>query len=259
MISPAASSPEVRQRMLNVHRRDTRPEKAFRRAAHELGLRYLVDVPPIAGVRRRADLVFRATRVAVFVDGCFWHSCPTHGTSPKANGDWWAVKLSGNAARDRDTDRRLADEGWTVFRVWEHDEPQAAARRLAFLVKEKGRVTSTSQSRSSVPGPTHASEASASTSIPAGERAICAPRLRRGGDAVHQDDGPCPARSAPADRRDDRRRRVGDPTLGAGCSRQEGPSGCMHLDGAGVARQYSSHDSHGTRQSIHRGRQPPGS
>lgn len=81
-------------------------------------------------MRRRADLLFPRRRTAVYVDGCFWHSCPVHATRPKNNAEWWAAKLAGNVARDRDTDARLAEAGWVVVRVWEHEEPAAAADRV---------------------------------------------------------------------------------------------------------------------------------
>jgi DNA mismatch endonuclease (patch repair protein) len=111
-------------------RRDTAPELAVRRELHRRGRRFFVDRPPLAGLRRRADLVFPRRRVAVYVDGCFWHSCPVHATRPKNNADWWAAKLAANVARDRDTDDRLAAAGWTVVRVWEHEDPVAAADRV---------------------------------------------------------------------------------------------------------------------------------
>jgi DNA mismatch endonuclease (patch repair protein) len=85
-------------------------------------------------MRRKADLVFSSARVAVFVDGCFWHACPDHGTQPKHNAAWWAEKIATNAERDRDTDRRLAADGWIVVRVWEHEVPEAAAARVAEAV-----------------------------------------------------------------------------------------------------------------------------
>jgi DNA mismatch endonuclease (patch repair protein) len=106
--------------MQSARRRDTAPELALRRRLHSLGYRYFVDRAPLPGLRRRADLLFPRRRVAIYVDGCFWHSCPEHGTLPKANADWWADKLRGNWDRDRDTDDRLATAGWTVVRVWEH-------------------------------------------------------------------------------------------------------------------------------------------
>jgi DNA mismatch endonuclease (patch repair protein) len=104
---------------------------ALRRALHAMGLRYWVDRPPLTDLRRRADLVFPRARVAVYIDGCFWHSCPEHGTSPKASGAWWRAKLEANRARDADTDRRLDEAGWMTLRVWEHENPVVAAHRVA--------------------------------------------------------------------------------------------------------------------------------
>ena len=104
---------------------------AVRRLVHAAGLRYRVDVRPVKEVRRKADLVFPRAKVAVFVDGCFWHGCPEHGSSPKANAAWWRDKIEANVRRDRDTDARLTDAGWCVVRIWEHDDPQWAARRIA--------------------------------------------------------------------------------------------------------------------------------
>jgi DNA mismatch endonuclease (patch repair protein) len=117
-------------------RRDTKPEFALRRAVWQRGFRYRVDVAPIPGLRRRADMVFSRARVAVYVDGCFWHSCPEHATVPKANRDWWVAKLGANVERDRDTDRRLKEAQWTVVRVWEHEDPEEAAARVASYVVE---------------------------------------------------------------------------------------------------------------------------
>jgi DNA mismatch endonuclease, patch repair protein len=115
-------------------RRDTKPELAVRRAVWALGLRYRVDVAPVKGGRRRADMVFPTERVAVYVDGCYWHRCPQHGTLPKANAAWWLAKLEANVARDRDTDERLAEAGWTVIRIWEHELPLDAAARIHAVV-----------------------------------------------------------------------------------------------------------------------------
>jgi len=111
-------------------RRDTAPELALRRELHRRGRRFFVDRAPVPGQRRRADLVFPRLRVAVFVDGCFWHGCPTHGRVPRSNGHWWADKLARNTARDRDTDSQLAALGWTVVRVWEHEDGTEAADRV---------------------------------------------------------------------------------------------------------------------------------
>jgi len=110
-------------------RRDTAPELALRRELWRRGLRYRVDVAPIRG-RRRADVVFTRDRVAVYVDGCFWHRCPLHATTPRSNQEWWTAKLDANVARDRATDEELSAVGWTVVRVWEHEEPEAAASRV---------------------------------------------------------------------------------------------------------------------------------
>jgi DNA mismatch endonuclease (patch repair protein) len=117
-------------RLSKQRRRDTKPEVALRRELHRRGLRYFVDRAPLKGLRRRADLVFPRRKVAVYVDGCFWHSCPEHATKPRNNAQWWADKLAGNVARDRDTDARLAEAGWTVVRVWEHEAVGEAADQV---------------------------------------------------------------------------------------------------------------------------------
>jgi DNA mismatch endonuclease (patch repair protein) len=124
---PAASSPAALARMLAQRRRDTAPEVALRRALHRRGLRFRVHRRPVPSVRREADVVFASQRVAVFVDGCWWHGCPEHHTPPMANHEWWAAKISATRARDGDTERRLAAAGWTVVRVWEHEAAEAAA------------------------------------------------------------------------------------------------------------------------------------
>ncbi len=117
-------------RMSRQANRDTAPELMLRRQLHALGLRYRVHRRPLAGIRRTADIVFPRKRVAIFVDGCFWHGCPVHGTAPKTNADWWAAKLDRNKERDADTDRLLAEAGWTVVRIWEHEDPAEAAGRI---------------------------------------------------------------------------------------------------------------------------------
>jgi DNA mismatch endonuclease (patch repair protein) len=118
-------------------RRDTKPEMDLRRALWRKGLRYRVDGSPLKGMRRRADVVFGPAKVAVYVDGCFWHSCPEHATIPKNNRDWWIDKLEANVRRDRDTDRQLEKAGWLVIRVWEHDDASEAARRVETAVRDR--------------------------------------------------------------------------------------------------------------------------
>lgn len=132
-----ASTPGVRSRMQLQRTRDTRPELAVRRLLHASGLRYRVDLAPLPGLRRRADLVFGPTRVAVYVDGCFWHGCPQHGNAPRANSAYWAPKLAGNRARDVDTDLRLAAAGWLVLRFWEHCDAAAAAEAVIRAVENR--------------------------------------------------------------------------------------------------------------------------
>ena len=120
--------------MRSTVRRDTACELAVRRCVHARGLRYRVDAPLPFDRRRRADLLFPRERVAVFVDGCFWHGCPEHGTSPKANGSWWRKKLEANRRRDIDSSDRLRQLGWEAVRVWEHEDPMEAASRIELTV-----------------------------------------------------------------------------------------------------------------------------
>lgn len=123
--------------MSRQKRSGTSPEMAVRRELHLRGLRYRVDAAPLSGLRRRADIVFGPTRVAVMIDGCFWHGCPEHATAPKANADWWREKLIRNNTRDRDTDRRLTDAGWRVLRFWEHQPAAEVADRIEREVRSR--------------------------------------------------------------------------------------------------------------------------
>lgn len=123
-----ASSPAVAQSMRSNRGRDTKPELALRRILHARGLRYRVDFAPIGGVRIRPDVVFTSAKLVVFVDGCFWHSCPVHGTQPKQNSEYWLPKLTRNKERDSEADELLRSQGWCVLRFWEHEAPEAAAR-----------------------------------------------------------------------------------------------------------------------------------
>jgi len=123
--------------MKAAKQRDTTPEMALRSALHRRGLRYRVDVSPLKGIRRRADIVFRPVKVAVFVDGCFWHGCPIHGTWPKANAEFWRKKIERNKQRDADTDSQLREAGWKVIRVWEHEDLEEAADKIFQIIQER--------------------------------------------------------------------------------------------------------------------------
>jgi DNA mismatch endonuclease (patch repair protein) len=117
-------------------RRDTKPEVALRSALHRMGLRFRKDLAIRTPERVvRPDVVFTRTRLAVFVDGCFWHACPQHGNMPRANTAYWVPKLERNVRRDRAVDAALTAAGWTVFRAWEHDEPQHVARKVMEILR----------------------------------------------------------------------------------------------------------------------------
>lgn len=131
-----ASTEGTRRSMKSNRRRDTKPELAIRTLLHAAGLRYRVDYAPIGG-RRRADIVFTRARIAVFVDGCFWHGCPLHATLPKRNSNYWVPKLQRNIDRDRETGDQLRSAGWTVIRCWEHEAPAVVAYRVARLVRSR--------------------------------------------------------------------------------------------------------------------------
>lgn len=137
-----ASSVATRNVMRANRRRDTKPELALRSALHRLGYRYRVDAPPLAGLSRRADLVFTRQRVAVFVDGCYWHGCPEHFSTPATNTEYWSGKIARNRERDADTDARLRQEGWSPVRVWEHEPLETAVERVASTLTEARQRTS---------------------------------------------------------------------------------------------------------------------
>ncbi|WP_051707724.1 MULTISPECIES: very short patch repair endonuclease [unclassified Streptomyces] len=107
--------------------RDTAPEVAVRKLLHAAGLRYRVNVPVPGMPRRTIDIVFGKVKIAIFMDGCFWHGCPIHATQPKANAEWWRTKLDKNMARDWETTEHLRAAGWTVLRYWEHESPETVA------------------------------------------------------------------------------------------------------------------------------------
>lgn len=121
--------------MSKVRQRDTAAEIALRRELYKRKLRYRVNYKVLDRPRRVADVVFPGPKVAVFVDGCFWHGCPEHATWPKTNPDFWRSKIEANQARDEDTNARLIAAGWYVVRVWEHEFPTDAADRIERLVK----------------------------------------------------------------------------------------------------------------------------
>lgn len=110
--------------------RDTQPELRIRSALHRRGWRYRVNIRPLQDVRRTADLVFPGRKVAVFVDGCFWHGCPEHYRPSSAHSEFWRAKLAANLERDDDTNARLREAGWTVIRIWEHEATTEAVRRV---------------------------------------------------------------------------------------------------------------------------------
>jgi DNA mismatch endonuclease (patch repair protein) len=129
-VQPIPPSPAKSTEMSRLGRRDTAPELALRSELHRRGYRFRVDRSPLPGLRTRADLLFGPLRVAVYVDGCFWHSCPEHGTRPKTNCDFWDKKLKRNHERDIATDRVLREAGWEVVRIWEHEDPISAADKV---------------------------------------------------------------------------------------------------------------------------------
>ncbi|MGW2922331.1 very short patch repair endonuclease [Streptomyces angustmyceticus] len=132
-----ASSAANRRNMQAIRNRDTKPEQTIRRLVHAQGLRYRVCARPLRDLRRTADMVFRPVKVAVFIDGCYWHGCPEHYVQPKTNVGYWSDKVSKNIARDRDTDAQLAAAGWTVLRFWEHENPEECAQEIQELVSRK--------------------------------------------------------------------------------------------------------------------------
>lgn len=130
---PVASSPEVRRRMLATKRRNTPAELLLRSLLHRMGFRFRVD-KRIAGSRSRPDVLFTNVKVAVFVDGCFWHACPIHATWPKTNAAWWREKIEGNRRRDLENSKQLRANGWVVLRFWTHSDMQLVARKIAQTV-----------------------------------------------------------------------------------------------------------------------------
>lgn len=130
----SSSSPEVSRRMAKVRQKGTDAEVALRREMYRIGLRYRIDYEVLRRPRRVADVAFPSRKVAVFIDGCFWHGCPEHATWPKQNAEFWREKIEANQRRDADTNARLQSLGWTVLRFWSHESPAKAAQVVAHLV-----------------------------------------------------------------------------------------------------------------------------
>lgn len=130
-----ASSPASRKVMLGNRSRDTAPELAVRRLLHAMGLRFRVAHRPEPALNRTADIVFTKQRIAVFIDGCYWHACPEHRTVARANAAYWSEKLARNVARDAETTMKLQAAGWTVLRFWEHEDPGQVAAAVATSVR----------------------------------------------------------------------------------------------------------------------------
>ena len=121
-----------------VRKRDNGPEIAIRRLLHAAGLRYRVAWPVPGQRRRTIDIAFTRARVAIFIDGCFWHGCPLHATSPRANASWWAEKIATNRARDADVTSQLEEMDWTVLRFWEHENPDDVLGQIVAAVRRRG-------------------------------------------------------------------------------------------------------------------------
>lgn len=128
------SSSETSRRMAKVRQKGTDAEIALRRELYRGGLRYRIDYEVMKKPRRVADVAFPGLKIAIFVDGCFWHGCPEHATWPKQNAEFWRQKIKANRHRDADTNSRLLDAGWTVLRFWEHESPIRAAEIVAKTV-----------------------------------------------------------------------------------------------------------------------------
>lgn len=132
-----ASSEASRKTMQGNRGRDTKAEIAVRRLVHGQGLRYRVNARPEPDLRRTADLLFTRARVAVFIDGCYWHGCPEHFSMPATNRDYWSAKIGGNQERDAQTTAELARRGWLVLRFWEHEAPGAVADEICACVRDE--------------------------------------------------------------------------------------------------------------------------
>jgi DNA mismatch endonuclease (patch repair protein) len=120
--------------MARIGQRDTAAEVALRKALFADGLRYRLQTRVPGRTRRSIDIAFIGAKVAVFVDGCYWHGCPVHGTQSKTNSEWWRAKIAANRQRDADTNAHLESIGWLVLRFWEHDDVAVAAAQTMTVV-----------------------------------------------------------------------------------------------------------------------------
>jgi DNA mismatch endonuclease (patch repair protein) len=122
--------------MVSNSRRESQLEQSLRSELFRRGLRFRKHLAVVSGLRCKPDIVFTRAKVAVFVDGCFWHACPEHGTLPQANAEWWAEKLRANVARDQLYDSTLQKAGWTVLRFWEHQAVVDMANEIERTVRQ---------------------------------------------------------------------------------------------------------------------------
>lgn len=132
-----ASSPAVRRSMLGNKSRDTKPELVVRKYLHAAGFRYRVHARPIKDWNRRADLVFPRAKIAIFVNGCYWHGCPKHYKEPKTNTAYWAKKIGRNVERDTETLKRLTNQGWMVISIWEHEDLIKRAQKIGVRIQKR--------------------------------------------------------------------------------------------------------------------------
>lgn len=135
-----SSSAANRASMRGNRSRDTKPELRLRSLLHRRGLRFRVAYRPLPTRRNTADVVFSRAKVALFVDGCYWHGCPQHFVQPRTNSDYWQGKIARNVARDHEFDAALRDAGWTVIRCWEHEDPELVAETVANAVSPGSRI-----------------------------------------------------------------------------------------------------------------------
>ncbi|GAB2616825.1 very short patch repair endonuclease [Kribbella endophytica] len=132
------TSPGRSRNMQAIRRTNTKPEVDLRSALHRDGYRFRKDLSIYTSLRRvRPDIVFTARKVAVFVDGCFWHCCPIHGRQPTVNSGYWSPKLQRNVERDRLADTALHEDGWSVVRIWEHESIEEAVRMVKQTVDRR--------------------------------------------------------------------------------------------------------------------------